>query len=123
MTSTPHGSEEPCQFGDLMYCVLLRIYSLWCHYGPTVDIIIHANDIKSAFHQLNHPNSMRVFLYIIVDKLFLSCGQPFGTDFSPANWEVVQQYWNTSLCNSSTANFSAPNIGLSSTNSRGIIHS
>jgi hypothetical protein len=34
---------------------------------------------------------MGAFSYIIADKLFLSCGLPFGTDFSPANWEIVRQ--------------------------------
>jgi hypothetical protein len=92
MTSTPHGSEEPCLFGNVMQRVLHRIYSLRSHYGPALDIILHANDVKSAFRQVKlHPDIMGAFSYIIADKLFLSCGQPFGTDFSPANWEVVRQ--------------------------------
>ena len=32
---------------------------------------------------------MGTFSYIIMGKLFLSCGQPFGTDFCPVNWEVA----------------------------------
>jgi hypothetical protein len=92
MTSTPHGSEEQCLFGDVTQRVLHRIYSLCSHHGPAVDILLHANDVKSAFCQVKlHPDIMGAFSYIIDDKLFLSCGQPFGTDFSPANWEVVHQ--------------------------------
>jgi hypothetical protein len=92
MTSTPLGSEIPCEFGTVMARVLHRIYSLRCHYGTKVDIVIHANDVKSAFRQVKlHPDIIGAFSYIIADKLFLSCGQPFGTDFSPANWEVVRQ--------------------------------
>ena len=49
MTSTPHGSEEPCRFGDIMMRVLSRIYSLRCHYGPTKDIVNYANNVKLAF--------------------------------------------------------------------------
>ena len=75
-----------------MIRILSRIYSLRCQYGPTVDIIIHANDVKSALRQVKlHPDIMGAFSYIIADKLLLSCGQPFGTDFSPLNWEVVHQ--------------------------------
>ena len=92
MTSTPLGSEEPCRFSDVMTQVLSRIHSLCCHYGPMKDIVIHANDVKLAFHQIKlHPDIMGAFSYIIADKLFLSCGQPFGMDFSPANWETVRQ--------------------------------
>jgi hypothetical protein len=92
MTSTPLGSEEQCLFGDVMPRVLQRIYALRSHYGTRHDILVHANDVKSAFRQVKlHPDIMGAFSYIIADKLFLSCGQPFGTDFSPANWEVVRQ--------------------------------
>ena len=38
---------------------------------------------------------MGAFSYIISDELFLSCGLPFGIDFSPANWEVVHQLLET----------------------------
>jgi hypothetical protein len=92
MTSMPFLSKIPCEFSTVMAHILHHIYSLCCHYGVTIDIVIHANDIKSAFHQVKlHPDIIGAFPYIIADKLFLSCGQPFGTDFSPANWEVVCQ--------------------------------
>ena len=75
-----------------MYFYVYTHYAATTHYGPAVDIILHSNDIKSAFRQIKlHPDVMGVFSYIIADKQFLSCGQPFGTDFSPANWEVVWQ--------------------------------
>jgi len=92
MTSTPHGSKEQCLFGDSMDRVLSRIYLLRCHYGPSVDIVIHANDVKSTFRQVKlHPDIMGAFSYLISDTLFLSCRHPFGMDFSPFNWEVVRQ--------------------------------
>ena len=92
MTSTPVVSEEQCLFSNVMLCMLLHIYSLLCYCSPTVDIIMHANDVKSAFRQVKlNPNVMGTFSYIISDCLFLWCGQPFGTDFSPTNWEVVRQ--------------------------------
>jgi hypothetical protein len=34
---------------------------------------------------------MRAFSFIILQQVFLSCGLPFGTDFSPANWEVLRK--------------------------------
>jgi hypothetical protein len=38
-----------------------------------------------------HPDIMGAFSYIITDMLYLSCGLPSWTYFSPANWEVVYQ--------------------------------
>jgi hypothetical protein len=91
MTSTQQGSEEPCLFGSIKEEVLSRIYSLRAE-NPTTDIVTHANDIDLVFRQIKlHPDIMGAFSYIIVDQLFLSCGQPFGADFCPANWEVVRQ--------------------------------
>ena len=34
---------------------------------------------------------MGAFSYILGDFLFLQCGLTFGSDFSPANWEVVRR--------------------------------
>ncbi|KAL3779516.1 hypothetical protein HJC23_011152 [Cyclotella cryptica] len=91
MTSTPLGSEEPCLFGTTKDEILTRIYTLRAD-SPNLDIISHANDVKSAFRQIKlHPDILGAFSYIIADQLFLSCGQPFGADFCPANWEIVRQ--------------------------------
>lgn len=91
MTSTPHGLEEPCLFGRVQEDLYQRIYNLRVTY-PDVDVVVHANDVKSAFRQIKlHPDIMGAFSFIIADTLFLACGLPFGTDFSPANWEVVCQ--------------------------------
>jgi len=38
-----------------------------------------------------HSDIIGAFSYIIANKLFLFCGQPFGMDFSPANWNVIHQ--------------------------------
>ena len=34
---------------------------------------------------------MGAFSYIVHDVLFLQCGLTFGSDFSPANWEVLRR--------------------------------
>ena len=34
---------------------------------------------------------MGAFSYILGNYLFLQCGLTFGSDFSPANWEVVRR--------------------------------
>ena len=34
---------------------------------------------------------MGAFSYIILKRLFLLCGLPFRTDFSPANWEIIRE--------------------------------
>jgi hypothetical protein len=91
MTSTPRGTEETCDFGDVREQILQRLYNCRISF-PHEDIVIHANDVKSAFRQIKlHPDIMGAFSFIIADHLFLSCGLPFGTDFSPANWEVVRK--------------------------------
>lgn len=91
MTSTPRGSEEQCTFGRVREEVYSRLYNLRITY-PDRDLIIHANDVKSAFRQIKlHPDIMGAFSFIIADRLFLSCGLPFGADFSPANWEIIRQ--------------------------------
>ena len=91
MTSTKLGTEDDCLFGNVRERIYTRIYNLRVTY-PLEDIVIHANDVKSCFRQLKlHPDIMGAFSYIIADQLFLSCGLPFGTDFSPQQWEPVRQ--------------------------------
>lgn len=91
MTSTPFGSEDDCLFGTVRQKLFTRIYNLRISF-PDDDIVLHANDVKSCFRQIKlHPDIMGAFSYIIADQLFLSCGLPFGTDFSPQNWEPLRQ--------------------------------
>lgn len=91
MTSTRFGTEDECLFGSVRERIYARIYNLRATYSDD-DIIIHANDVKSCFRQLKlHPDIMGAFSYIIADQLFLSCGLPFGTDFSPQQWEPIRQ--------------------------------
>lgn len=93
MTSTRYGTEDECLFGSVRERIYARLYNLRVTY-PDEDIILHANDVKSCFRQLKlHPDIMGAFSYIIADQLFLSCacGLPFGTDFSPQQWEPVRQ--------------------------------
>ena len=91
MTSTAEGVELECEFGTVFTRLLTRIWNLRISY-PTRDIILHANDVKSCFRQLkHHPDVMGAFSYIIGDFLFLQCALTFGSDFSPASWEVVRR--------------------------------
>jgi hypothetical protein len=91
MTSTPLGSEDDCLFGTVREKIFQRIYNLRISF-PEEDIVLHANDVKSCFRQVKlHPDIMGAFSYIIANQLFLSCGLPFGTDFSPQNWEPLRQ--------------------------------
>ena len=74
-----------CKFGTVKLKLYTRIYNLRITY-PWLDIILHANDVKSCFRQLkHHPDVMGAFSYIINDLLFLQCGLTFGSDFSPAS--------------------------------------
>lgn len=91
MTSTSEGVELECKFGDVLQRLLTRIWNLRITY-PTRDIVLHANDVKSCFRQLkHHPDVMGAFSYVINDILFLQCGLTFGSDFSPASWEVLRR--------------------------------
>jgi len=57
-----------------------------------MDIVLHANDVKSCFKQIKlHPDIIPAFSIIIADFLYLQSALPFGTDFSPQNWEPVRR--------------------------------
>ena len=91
MTSTHLGVEDECLFGTVRERIWMRAYNLRITY-PSTEIIVHANDVKSCFRQLKlHPDCMGAFSYLIANQLFLSCGLPFGTDFSPQNWEPLRR--------------------------------
>ena len=105
MTTTNQGTELDCEFGDVKTRLLTRVYNLRITY-PDDDVIIHANDVKSCFRQLkHHPDVMGAFSHLIVHFLFLQCGQTFGSDFSPASWEVchhILEQLSTSLFDDKT---------------------
>jgi hypothetical protein len=91
MTSTRRGVELDCKYGDVLERLLVRIWNLRISY-PELDIVLHANDVKSCFRQMkHHPDVMGAFSYLIADLLFLSCGLTFGADFSPPTWEVPRR--------------------------------
>ncbi len=53
---------------------------------------MHANDIKSCFHQLkHHPDVMGAFLFVIGNLLFLQYSLTFGSEFSLVSWEPMQR--------------------------------
>ena len=71
--------------------ILVCAYNLRLSY-PDIDIVFHANDVKSCFCQIkHHPDVAGAFLYILADYLFFQVGLAFGAKFSPANWEAVRQ--------------------------------
>ena len=91
MTSTSQGSEMDCLYGDTLITLLERIWDLRISY-PTTEIVTHANDVKSCFKQMKlHPDIMPAFSIMVADYLYLQSALPFGTDFSPQNWEPVRR--------------------------------
>ena len=91
MTSCAKDTELHCAFGDVKKRLYTRIYNLRITY-PLLDIIIHANDVKSCFRQLkHHPDVVGAFSSILDDILYLQIALSFGSDFSPANWEVIRR--------------------------------
>ena len=85
MTSTPFGSELPCEFGTVKEDILVRAYNLRISY-PDDDIVIHANDVKSCSRQIkHHPDVVGAFSYVLSKYLFFQIGLAFGSDFSPSN--------------------------------------
>jgi hypothetical protein len=88
MTSTPYGSELNRKFSSVHDAILVRAYNLQLSY-PDNDIVVHANEVKSCFHQIkHHPDVAGAFSYILADYLFFQVGLAFGADFSPTNWEA-----------------------------------
>ena len=91
MTEDASRTELRCDFGKVKSRLYKRIYNLRITY-PKLDLVVHANDVKSCFRQLkHHPDVMGAFSYIIQDILFLQCALTFGSDFSPASWEVLRR--------------------------------
>ena len=91
MTSTSTNGELKCKYGTVLRNVLIRAYNLRITYKDR-DICIHANDVAGAFCQLkHHPDVMPAFSCIVANTIFLQCGMTFGSDFSPANWEIIRR--------------------------------
>ena len=91
MTSTHEGSELECLYGVVPSKIFQRIWNLRISY-PLIDIILHANDVKSCFRQLkHHPDIVEAFSFVIFNHLWIQIGLAFGSDFSPANWEGVRR--------------------------------
>ena len=89
LTSTRFGTEMKCLYGDTLTQLLEQIYDIWITY-PDKNIVRHANEVKSCFKQMKlHPDIIPAFSIIIADFLYLQSALPFGTDFSPQNWEPV----------------------------------
>jgi len=91
MTSTRFVTELVCLYGDTFVALLECIWDLRITY-PFLDIVTHANAVKSCFKQMKlHPDIMAAFSIIVEDFLYLQTALPFGTDFLPQNWEPVRR--------------------------------
>ena len=91
MTADASKTELACDFGLVKLRLYTRIYNLRITH-PTLDIAIHANDVKSCFRQLkHHPDVLGGFAFIIGQLLLLPTGLTFGSDFSPASWETLRR--------------------------------
>ena len=91
MTSTSEGSELDCLYGDVALLLYERIWDLRITY-PNMDIILHANDVKSCFKQMKlQPDVMPAFSIVVANFMYLQSALPFGMDFSPQNWEPVRR--------------------------------
>jgi len=91
MTENASQTELRCAFGLVKLRLYIRLYNLRITY-PGLDLFLHANDVKSCFRQLkHHPDVMGAFSFIIAESLFLQWALTFGSDFSPASWEVLRR--------------------------------
>jgi hypothetical protein len=91
MTSTSEETELDCLYGDVALLLYERIWDLRVTY-PNMDIILHANDVKSCFKQMKlQPDVMPAFSIVVAIFMYLQSALPFGMDFSPQNWEPVRR--------------------------------
>ena len=62
------------------------------HLSSTFCSHVLTQTLLSCFRQLKlHPDIMPAFSIVVTDLLFLQAALPFGTDFSPQNWEVCRR--------------------------------
>eukprot|EP00957_Ditylum_brightwellii_P027599 2086660-Ditylum_brightwellii.AAC.1 len=87
-----HVKYEPeVTFGQALPKRLIRIWNLRLSY-PEEDILLWDNDATGAFRQCKlNPDIAQVFSFIIEHLLFVPCGNTFGINTSPANWEPIRR--------------------------------
>eukprot|EP00957_Ditylum_brightwellii_P177492 13518778-Ditylum_brightwellii.AAC.1 len=87
-----HVKFEPeVTFGQALSKHLTRIWKLRMPY-PDDDILLWDGDATGAFRQCKlHPGIAQVFSFIIELILFVPCGNTFGSNTSPANWEPIRR--------------------------------
>jgi len=92
VNSMTHVKYEPeVTFGQALPKHLIRIWNLRISY-PEKDILLWDDDATGAFRQCKlHPDIAQVFSFIIEQLLFVPCGNTFGSNTSPANWEPVRR--------------------------------
>eukprot|EP00957_Ditylum_brightwellii_P049888 3781965-Ditylum_brightwellii.AAC.1 len=78
-------------FGQALPKYLTRIWNLRISY-PDDDILLWNDDATGAFRQCKlHPDNAQVFSFITELILFVPCGNTFGSNTSPANWEPIRR--------------------------------
>eukprot|EP00957_Ditylum_brightwellii_P208674 15358465-Ditylum_brightwellii.AAC.2 len=78
-------------FGQSLPKHLIKSWNLRILY-PDDDILLWDDDATGAFRQCKlHPEIAQVFSFIIEIVLFVPCGNKFGSNTSPANWEPIRR--------------------------------
>ncbi len=96
---THNGSHSHQSYGihqtrnrtfSIMVDNLTHLWNL-CIFFLNQDIAMHANNVKSYFHQLKHrPDVIGAFSVIIGELLFLQCELTCSSNFSQAGWEPIR---------------------------------
>eukprot|EP00957_Ditylum_brightwellii_P088860 6766301-Ditylum_brightwellii.AAC.1 len=87
-----HVKYEPeVTFGQALPKHLIRMWNLRISY-LNEDILLWNDDATGAFRQYKlHPDIAQGFSFIIEQLLFVPCGNTFGSNTSPVNWEPIRE--------------------------------
>ena len=88
---SPSNADEcpPVYYGRSFLRLLMLIWSLR-EAEPLLDILLHCDDINSAFRRvLYHPDLAVVFAYIFMDFLIIPVGQVFGSRSAPSYFSLL----------------------------------
>ena len=82
-------NEPEIHYGKKFMMHLVRIWNLRITY-KNIDIYLWDDDIAGAFRQLKYnPEIAQAFSFIIFQRLWMPCGQVFGSNTSPADFEAL----------------------------------
>eukprot|EP00957_Ditylum_brightwellii_P039617 2996260-Ditylum_brightwellii.AAC.2 len=87
-----HVKYEPeVTFGQVLPKHLIRMWNLRISY-TNEEILLWGDDATESFRQCKlRPDIAQVFSFIIEQLLFVPCGNTFGSNTSPANWEPIRR--------------------------------